>query len=231
MDMEKAAYRTYVGPGSLYDIIGASQFALSVSCGLREQHLLLDFGCGSLRGGRFFIPYLRAGHYYGVEPNQWLVDQAVQQELGADMITLKAPHFAAVNDFSVPFDVPFHMIVAQSIFTHTGKDLMRRLFASLAGAISPEGLILATFFLDNSDEERSGWFYFDSLPNGQKVLAAYRQETVCAFAAEVGLHARHIHFWHPAGQQWFLFSKTAERLPTAEQASHFYGLNVLPPLP
>ncbi len=229
--MTSMAYRTYVGPGKMYDIIGASQFALAVSCGLREQHLLLDFGCGSLRGGRFFIPYLQAGHYYGIEPNEWLITQAVHEELGEDILTVKAPHFMAVDDFTVPFTVSFDLIVAQSIFTHTGKDLMRRLFASFAGAVKKEGLILATFFLDSTDEERNGWFYFDNLPNGESVLAAYRQETVCAFAADAGLYAQHIHFWHPAGQQWFLFSPSTQRLPTKEQAEHFYGLNILPSLP
>lgn len=229
--MEQKAHRTYVGPGRLYDVIGASQFALAVSCGLREQHTLLDFGCGSLRGGRFFISYLQAGHYYGVEPNQWLVQEALREELGEDILTVKSPHFSAADDFSVPFDVRFDVIVAQSIFTHTGKDLMRRLFASLAAAVKERGLILATFFVGDADETRSGWFYFDNLPKGESVLAAYTEATIRAFAADAGLHARHIHFWHPANQQWFLFSPSQQALPTPEQEARFTGLNILPPLP
>jgi hypothetical protein len=191
-----------VGPGRLYDVIGASQ---------------LDFGCGSLRGGRFFISYLQAGHYYGVEPNQWLVQEALREELGEDILTVKSPHFSAADDFSVPFDVRFDVIVALSIFTHTGKDIMRRLFA--------------TFFVGDADETRSGWFYFDNFPKGESVLAAYTEPTIRAFAADAGLHARRIHFWHPANQQWFLFSPSQQALPTPEQEARFTGLNILPPLP
>ncbi|MFP8873463.1 MAG: hypothetical protein VCB42_02780, partial [Myxococcota bacterium] len=65
-------YTAYVGPPRDYDSMGATQFRLLCTLGLREHHRLLDFGCGSLRAGRFLIPYLKPGHYHGVEPNRWL---------------------------------------------------------------------------------------------------------------------------------------------------------------
>lgn len=64
------SYREYVGPETEYDLIGAMQFRLLSTLGLRENHKLLDFGCGSLRAGRLFIPYLNPGNYTGVEPNE-----------------------------------------------------------------------------------------------------------------------------------------------------------------
>ena len=51
-------YRAYVGSPKAYDVTAATQFALMVGLGLREDHTLLDIGCGSLCGGRLFIPYL-----------------------------------------------------------------------------------------------------------------------------------------------------------------------------
>jgi hypothetical protein len=71
--------------------MGGLQFTLLFQAGLRETHRLLDVGCGSLRGGRLFIPYLRAGHYYGVEPNEWLVEEGIANELGAEILTVKRP--------------------------------------------------------------------------------------------------------------------------------------------
>jgi hypothetical protein len=53
-------YTAYVGPPAQYDFMGASQFRLLCTLGLRENHTLLDFGCGSLRAGRLLIPYLLA---------------------------------------------------------------------------------------------------------------------------------------------------------------------------
>ena len=59
--------------------------------GLREHHSVLDFGCGSLRAGRLLIPYLLEGRYYGLEPNRWLIEDAMEHELGGALIDLKRP--------------------------------------------------------------------------------------------------------------------------------------------
>ncbi len=228
---ENNRHRAYVGAAGLYDFIGASQFALAVSCGLREGHTLLDFGCGSLRGGRFFIPYLQPGGYYGVEPNKWLVEKAFAQEIGEDVIRLKKPHFAYVDDFSVPFDQQFDFVMAQSIFTHMGRDLAARLFTSLAAAVKKTGLIMATFFVGDKDEQRQGWIYFDTVPRGESVATPYTPTTITALADQAGLFTRRVRFHHPRNQQWFLFSAAEDRLPSPEQAALFYGLNIMPPLP
>src|SRR5438132_4114131 len=77
-------YRAYVGPPQDYDLIAAMTFNLLTSVGLRAHHTLIDVGCGSLRVGRLFIPYLDSGNYIGVEPNRWLVEEALKHELGQD---------------------------------------------------------------------------------------------------------------------------------------------------
>jgi cyclopropane fatty-acyl-phospholipid synthase-like methyltransferase len=51
-------YKAYVGPPTQYDFMGATQFRLLCTLGLREQHKVLDFGCGSLRAGRLLLSYL-----------------------------------------------------------------------------------------------------------------------------------------------------------------------------
>ena len=70
-------YSSYVGPPKLWDELGASQFRLLTALGLRENHRLLDVGCGALRAGRLLMPYLNKGCYYGIEPNMWLVEDAI----------------------------------------------------------------------------------------------------------------------------------------------------------
>ena len=95
-----AHYRAYVGPPADYDLIAGQTLGLLFAAGLRETHTLLDLGCGSLRAGRLLIPYLRPGHYYGIEPNRWLVDEGIARELGADLVARKRPTFRYVDDFS-----------------------------------------------------------------------------------------------------------------------------------
>jgi hypothetical protein len=53
--------------------MGATQFRLLTSLGLREHHSVLDFGCRSLREGRLLIPYLLPGRYYGLNPTTGLL--------------------------------------------------------------------------------------------------------------------------------------------------------------
>src|SRR5690242_5496000 len=74
-------YTAYVGPPRDYDFMGATQFRLLTTLGLREHHSVLDFGCGSLRAGRLLIPYLLPGRYYGLDPNRWLIEDAVAREI------------------------------------------------------------------------------------------------------------------------------------------------------
>ncbi len=82
-------YDDYVGPAEEYDFMGASQFRLLCTLGLRSKHKLLDFGCGSLRAGRLFLTYLNEGCYYGVEPNRWLIEDAIKFQVGEDLIRIK----------------------------------------------------------------------------------------------------------------------------------------------
>src|SRR5690242_2519307 len=81
-------YRAFIGPYQNYDLVGAMQFNLLTYLGLREHHSLLDIGCGSLRAGKLFIPYLLAGNYYGIEPEEWLLEAGISQEVGQDQINI-----------------------------------------------------------------------------------------------------------------------------------------------
>ena len=74
-------YKAYVGPLDRYDFMGATQFRLLSTLGLRSHHKLLDFGCGSLRAGKLFIPYLDASNYFGQDPNQSLIDEGIKKKL------------------------------------------------------------------------------------------------------------------------------------------------------
>src|SRR2546422_11581232 len=88
-----AHYRAYVGPPEDYDLIAAMTFNLLTTLGLRQHHSLLDVGCGSLRIGRLLIPYLNRGKYFGIEPNEWLVDEGISRELGKSLVGIKRPTF------------------------------------------------------------------------------------------------------------------------------------------
>jgi SAM-dependent methyltransferase len=190
-------YRAYVGPPADYDLIAAMTFNLLTTIGLRAHHRLLDIGCGSLRIGRLLIPYLNRGNYTGVEPNAWLVEDGIRHELGAEAIQLKAPVFHYGDTPALLDDCgAFDFVVAQSIFSHCGPELI----ASWLQGISPatKGAMLATFLIGEKDCTAPGWHYPECVN--------YRPESMRRFAEDAGFRFRQLDWRHPR-QTWGLFCK------------------------
>ena len=82
-------YRAFVGDTQTYDIFSHMQFSLMTLLGLRQNHTLLDIGCGSLRAGKLFLMYLQPDRYFGIEPEQWLVEEGIERELGRELADRK----------------------------------------------------------------------------------------------------------------------------------------------
>ena len=213
-------YRAYVGPPDQYDFMGATQFRLLCALGLRDTHTVLDFGCGSLRAGRLLIPYLRANRYFGLDPNRWLIEDAVKHEIGHDLVALKQPMFRYDTDFTADhFGTQFDFIVAQSIFSHAGSDLIGTTLRSFKRTLRSGGLVLATFIQPHQlgvTESFSGhgWIY----PG----CVAYYPQTFTAFASNAGMVGRLIPWFHPR-QTWIVMAHRSADLPSAEHDQHLTG--------
>ncbi len=192
-------YRAYVGPPKDYDFISAMVFNLLTCIGLRQHHKVLDIGCGSLRNGRLLIPYLNRGNYIGIDPNKWLIDDGVKNEIGKDMVQIKKPIFSysgSLKDFKEPLDLDY--AIAQSIFSHTGIDLFEEWLSEVSGHLKDNGVLLATFLIDDKDNTENGWIY----PGCVK----FTPETVAKIASNHGLHFQILNWFHPR-QTWAAFYK------------------------
>ena len=154
-------YRAYVGPPEDYDLIAAMTFNLLTTLGLRQQHSLLDVGCGSLRIGRLLIPYLNRGKYFGVEPNEWLVDEGIRRELGETLVEIKRPtfFFSDSPDTITQAKTAFDFALAQSIFSHCGLDLIQAWLSAISRSLAHDGALVATFLIGEEDSARTGWIY------------------------------------------------------------------------
>jgi len=153
-EWDELDYRGFVGPRERYDIVGAMQFALLYFLGLREYHYLLDIGCGSLRAGSFFISYLKPGHYFGIEPNKWLIEEAIRKELGQDLIRLKKPTFSYDENFTCTiFKRKFDYILAHSIFTHASKKQIRRCLQQARECMRSTSMFVVTFYIGSKSYE------------------------------------------------------------------------------
>ncbi|ACD84122.1 SAM-dependent methyltransferase [Methylacidiphilum infernorum V4] len=204
-----------MGPPDQYDFMGATQFRLLCALGLRAHHRLLDFGCGSLRAGKLFIPYLDKGNYFGIEPASWLIKEALRKELGKDIIRIKQPHFNHNRDFKTDvFGVDFDYILAQSIFSHAGRDLILKALKNFARSLKSQGLIAATFIEGEEDFEAEGWIY----PG----IVSYRPATIERCIEEAALCFVRLPWYHPR-QSWYLLAKDKSKLPSREQLAYLTG--------
>ncbi|MFK7940751.1 MAG: cyclopropane-fatty-acyl-phospholipid synthase family protein [Roseovarius sp.] len=196
--------RAYVGPPAQYDFMGATQFNLLTLLGLREEHRVIDIGCGSLRAGRYLIQYLMPECYTGIEPNTWLWKEAIKTEIGTDLIALKQPLFLEEDDFRMRGAAPgsADYIVAQSIYSHTGSALFQTSIEAAARCLAPSGQMLFTTIIPGDKGSQSmpkgteyeGWLYPKCL--------SFEADDVMRACKMAGLHVQQLKWFHPR-QTWF----------------------------
>jgi cyclopropane fatty-acyl-phospholipid synthase-like methyltransferase len=192
-------YRAYVGPPEDYDLIAAMTFGLLVSLGLRQQHRMLDIGCGSLRIGRLLIPYLNRSCYFGIEPNRWLVEDAIQKEVGESQIGIKQAQFLFADSAQKWIGSQyFDFALAHSIFSHAGTSLLDSWLRDTSQLLTSSGALLATFMIADSDTQERDWVY----PH----CVYYTAKTMESAARRNGLNFQILDWRHPR-QTWALFSR------------------------
>jgi SAM-dependent methyltransferase len=192
---EYAKHREYVGPPERYDLASANPFNLLTAIGMREDQTLLDIGCGSLRAGRLFLMYLKPGMYYGIEPNQWLIDDGIKNEIGQDLVNIKRPTFSNDDNFTLTtFGRTFDFMLAQSIFSHATQSQIRRCFSEVKKALAPTGIFAATYFIGDTNYEGTEWVY----PGRVHYTEAYFAQ----MAADNGLAVKKLNWSHSNEQTW-----------------------------
>jgi len=205
-------HRACVGPQNEYDVGAAHQFnLLTLLLGLREYHHLLELGCGSLRAGRLFIPYLLPDHYCGLEPNRWLVEAGLDRETGRDLARLRNPEFRFNDDFDLrSFGRSFDFIVAQSIFSHASQRQMEKCLSEVKAVLAPSCLLAASYHESDADYTGDAWVYPESV--------TYRMETMNRLAEGVGLRCQPLPWGNQNQQTWLIFypPERAGALPTPE---------------
>lgn len=196
--------------GGAWDEIGKLQFDFLVQQGLRPDSILLDVGCGSLRGGIFFVGYLNDGHYYGIDSQQWLLDAGREIELPRTGNAGKVVHLICRDDFDVTsFGVVFDVALAQSVFTHLSWNTILRCLVNVKKVLKPGGKFYATFFEDPQGAFRTAPIYHD---RGEVVTYPDRDPYHYEFsvfqdlARRVGFDLHYIGEWdHPRDQRMMVF--------------------------
>jgi SAM-dependent methyltransferase len=209
-----ADHRDYVGPREQYDVIGAGQFTLLHALGLRAHHRVLDLGCGSLRAGRLLIPYLDPGGYTGVDPNRWLIDRALDEELGRDLVALKRPRFDPTDDFDLAHLGRFDIVLAHGIATNTGPRTLHALLAAIRDTLDADGLgAITVIHPGEGDPEAVPVSITDpTVPDWRYPgCYAYARTELRGAIDDAGLTGRELEWRHPR-HRWWLLAHDPQRL-------------------
>jgi SAM-dependent methyltransferase len=134
--------------GGLWEELGQLQFEFLVAQGMTPADTLLDVGCGSFRLGVKAVPYLDAGHYFGVDLSASLIKAGYEREFDDDMrARVPLSHLITSADFDMrSLPRPMDFAIAQSVFTHLPLNHLRRCLAKLSDRMQPGGRFFVTYF-------------------------------------------------------------------------------------
>jgi SAM-dependent methyltransferase len=143
--IKERGHRAFVG--GRWDDVGRLQFDFLIEQGLKPSHVLLDIGCGALRGGRFFIEYLEAGNYLGIDKHSELIEAGKTKEIQPGLLAAKRPEFVLSDRFEFErFSKQPQVCLAQSVFTHLSRRDIELCFEKLSSFAGHGCRLFATFF-------------------------------------------------------------------------------------
>lgn len=196
-------HREFVG--GMWDEIGELQRDLLIREGLMPHDVLLDVGCGALRGGRLFIPYLDPGHYIGIDQYPDLVERGLTNELTPSVVAERQPRFVYTSSFDLGDLRPRPTFaLALSLFTHLTRDDAELCLRNVRAAVADGCRFFVTFFEADQPVD-------DGSSHSHRALRFTRSEME-EMGNLSGWDFRYIGEWgHPRGQQ--LVEYVAKRRP------------------
>lgn len=140
-----------VGSPYLWKMERGFQFNFLREHGLRRDHVLLDFGCGTLRVGIPLIQYLNTGNYFGIEIREKVLSEA-RRELKKHRLESKLPSLICTKILSShKFERRFDFIWAYSVVIHLTDEDFRDFLTFATRNLSKDGVIFANVNLGESE--------------------------------------------------------------------------------
>lgn len=207
-EIRSGGHREFVG--GMWEEIGSLQFDFLKKSGLTPLHRLVDIGCGCLRGGVYFVPYLEKSRYYGIDINASLIEAGRKELFKTAGNFDKQPDLRVTARFDLAqFAVQFDYALAVSVFTHLYANHIGRCLVEVKKVLAPGGKFFATIFL------APGPLHLESIshkPGG--VVTQFDRDPFHYSLAEMemlagfaGLSVQFIGDWgHPRRQQMLCFT-------------------------
>lgn len=181
----------YVGTNSEE---GIAELAVLMWNGCRQDHTVLEVGCGALIAGYPVIQYLHAGNYCGIDPNRWLIEDSLKIPQVKKVVSDKRARFDYNADFDGSmFDIKFDFVLSHSILSHAAHWQWRPFLQNIDRCVKPGSIILASLHFTEGNEFGDPGYDGTELDFGEWVypgISYFRKETIFNLACELGYHAR-----------------------------------------
>lgn len=124
---------------------GVPFFDWIVELGLKPEHTLADYGCGTLRVGVHAIKYLDPGRYWGLEVSGEFLEEG-RKLVGSALLEEKKPHLHTISPGSVAeaASAAPHMVISTKVFNHVHPDELAEYFHNILTIAGPSGRAMVT---------------------------------------------------------------------------------------
>lgn len=199
----------FVGcPLEFFELTARDPLCLALMEGLGRDSAVLEVGCGCLRVGYWFIHYLNANNYCGIEPNGRMLDAGRELILG-DRAPDRQPRFSLKDDFDFSvFGTTFDYVIAFSIWSHASKGQIASMLDAFKRTAKPGAKFLASWFApreDMPDYQGTTWVGRSHRSDQPGVIAHDRDWLISAASAR-GLGCRFYDGFMTLGQNWAIVS-------------------------
>jgi SAM-dependent methyltransferase len=174
---------------------GRLQFELLRKEGCVPTSRVLEIGCGCLHAGVPLMKFLNRSGYVGIDPNAWLINDAIKKPELQPLVKEKSPQFLHGDDFDASsLNLKFNFVLSHSVLSHAAHWQLELFLRNAAKVLAPGGRIVASIRLaegnafgskgspnreDSMDQE---WVY----PG----VSWFKLATVMDTADRLGLRAR-----------------------------------------
>lgn len=183
------------GPPQFFDAVGRHQLITLLRQGLMPSHKVLDVGCGCLRAGFWLLHFLDEGCYFGIEPNEAMLQLGKAEVAGDKLINDKAPHFSNRDDFDFScFGETFDFILARSIWTHAAPWQIGLMLEQFSSHSVPSGVLLASYLPATKDQPQytgKDWVGRSNV-SSQPGMVTYEFDWIAEQCANRGLTVREL---------------------------------------
>jgi SAM-dependent methyltransferase len=200
---------TFVGcPLELFELTARDPLCVALMEGLNPDSSVLEVGCGCLRVGYWFIQFLNAGRYCGIEPNEQMLAAGRDVLLGT-MDAEKQPRFDTNDRFDFgAFGTTFDFVIAFSIWTHASKSQISTMLDQFKRTANPGAKFVTSWLSPRpsmADYNGTSWVG-RSHESDQPGCVAHCPEWIREAAASRGLGLKIFEGFTTIHQNWVIVS-------------------------